>query len=175
MSDVRVGIAELATLFNVTEKAVRDWISAGLPTLVQGRQGRGHKTLIELRKAVAWYFRSQHEHLALVREKTRLAGVQARRGELAEARERGDLLDRAEAVRFWQSAVVALRQRLRSIPAQLAADVGTVETHRVLRAALTQAIDTALAEIASEPFAAQVAAQHVQAEAANDLRERSEG
>lgn len=88
MSDVK-DLSEIASIFAVTETAVRNWIAAGLPVVQRGtRGGARERTRISLQAAVAWYFKRNHERLELDRARTRLADEQARRLAM-DNRERG--------------------------------------------------------------------------------------
>lgn len=89
---------ELAELFGVAEKTIRAWTHAGMPVEVAGKRGRGvHRTMISLRKAVAWYFAENFERLALDRQRTRFAKAQADKTELENTARRGALVTTCRA------------------------------------------------------------------------------
>ena len=90
MSDTKT-TDELAGIFNVTPKTVRAWVDAGMPVLVEGKQGRGRKTQASLQAAVRWYFQTNFERLELDRARTRLANEQGLKESLANAQRRGQL------------------------------------------------------------------------------------
>jgi hypothetical protein len=59
-----------AELCGVTEKTIRSWINDGLPTMREGKPGRGAvKTIVDLAEVLRWYL----EQDALDAAKTRLA------------------------------------------------------------------------------------------------------
>lgn len=113
-------LEDIAQLFGVTEKAVRDWIGLGMPVEVRGKQGRGEKTQISLRSAVEWYFSENFEKLELDRQRTRLAEEQADKLALENAERRGELVE----LSIWQleleSFLSELRAALLSLPVKLA-------------------------------------------------------
>lgn len=81
LSDI-ISLQEAAGIFQVTEKALRDWIAQGMPVHSKGSRGGGKKrdkTTLDLREAVEWYFEDNYERLQLDRERTRLAAEQAQK------------------------------------------------------------------------------------------------
>lgn len=111
----------IAAIFRVTEKAVRGWVSVGLPILEKGSQGGArNKTRISLRAAVEWYFSENYERLELDRQRTRLAAEQADKQSLENAVTRGELLDASRIGDGVERAMVAFRERLRGLATKLA-------------------------------------------------------
>src|SRR6185295_927346 len=93
-------LGTFAALLRVTEKAVRDWIAAGMPVAKQGSRGGGKnrdKTKIDLQAAIGWYFRENYERMELERQRSDLAREQARRVSL-ENEEKAGLLVRADLI-----------------------------------------------------------------------------
>src|ERR1039458_2175052 len=66
-----------AAICRVTPQAVHGWVKAGMPVVRKGARGRSQKTLIDLQKAIEWYFGENYERLELDRQKTRLTSEQA--------------------------------------------------------------------------------------------------
>jgi len=111
---------EFAALFQVTEKAVRDWIAQGMPVEKKGKSGRGHKTTIDLQKAVAWYFSENYERLELDRQRTRHAAEQADKLALENAERRGDLGELSIWQKELEKFLGELRTALLGLPTKVA-------------------------------------------------------
>lgn len=85
MADL-LDVTELAAIFQVAEKTIRDWQAQGMPVAQAGSKGRGKKAKFLLRDAVEWYFDENYERLQLDRERTRLAAEQAQKIAIENAR-----------------------------------------------------------------------------------------
>ena len=116
-------LAQVAALFSVAEKTVRSWIAAGLPVEVQGKQGRGKKTQIDLRAAVDWYFRQDVERRELNRTRARLNRAMAENAELKAAAARGDLVSLRGIGREFGKLLAQIRTNALAIPAKLAPEL----------------------------------------------------
>lgn len=116
-------LQEFSQLFQVTEKAVRDWIKAGMPVASKGSRGGGKdrdKTQINLRDAAEWYFAENYERLELDRQRTRLASEQAQKIAI----ENAVRISEVGELKLWQQELEKLfgeiRAALLSLPTKLA-------------------------------------------------------
>lgn len=123
-----VDLDQIAALFSVSSKCVRDWISAGLPTEVLGKQGRGRKTQIDLRAAVDWYFRQDVERRELNRTRARLNRAMAENAELKAAASRGDLVSLAAIGREFGKLLAEIRTNALAIPSKLTPELEGLTT-----------------------------------------------
>ena len=108
----------VAAVFHVEPSTVRKWTQRGLPVVERGtRGGARRQTMIDLRAAVEWYFRTHHEQLELDRARTRLANEQANTAALRNAETQRDLVP-LEMVEAASSQLVAeIRRVAEAIPA----------------------------------------------------------
>lgn len=116
-------LQEFSQLFQVTEKAVRDWIKAGMPVASKGSRGGGKerdKTQINLRDAVEWYFEENYERLELDRQRTKLASEQAQKFAIENAVRVSELGE----LKVWQQELEQhygeIRAALLALPSKLA-------------------------------------------------------
>lgn len=142
---------QLAKVHGVTARNVRMWDQQGHP--------RNSNGTYDTAASIAWRIdRELHDGLNLEGERARLARAQSEKAELDLQVRRGTLLERAEVVRDGQALVVAMRARLRALPARLTPELSTPETYAKTRALISAAVDEALLEISDEKFATTVAA-----------------
>lgn len=139
---------QVAGMFRVTEKAVRDWIGAGMPVEILGTQGRGKKTAIDLEAAVRWYFEANFERLQLDRERAMLAAEQRETAALRNAQARGDLASIGELAKQFSDAVAVVHSVLLSIPAKEAPEIAPLNDANAIESRLRKAIYEALQQLA---------------------------
>jgi phage terminase Nu1 subunit (DNA packaging protein) len=135
---------EIAELFGVAEKTIRSWISAGLPVEVQGRQGRGQKTRLDLAGTVRWYHATHHEKHELDRTRARLNRAMAELAELRAGASRGDLVSLSAVGREFGALLSTVRTNALAIPAKLAPELEgqtTVERQATLEHAMNDLLD----------------------------------
>jgi hypothetical protein len=142
---------ELARVHGTTARTIRDWDAAGHPRNVDNTYSAA--------ASIKWRIdRELHDGLNLDAERARLARAQSEKAELDLRVRRGSLLERDEVIRDGQALVIAMRARLRALPARLAPTLSTPETYAAVRAQIAAGVDEALLEIADEKFASGVAA-----------------
>ena len=142
---------ELARVHGTTARTLRDWDGAGHPRNLDGSYCAS--------ASIAWRLdRELHGGLNLDAERARLARAQAEKSELDLALRKGSLLERGGVIRDGQALVIAMRARLRALPARLAPELSTPETYTAVRAAIAAGIDEALEEISDAKFTSGIAA-----------------
>jgi phage terminase Nu1 subunit (DNA packaging protein) len=138
---------KIARLFRVTEKAVRGWLSAGMPVHQLGTQGGARKkTRIKLEAAVEWYFKENFERLELDRQRSRLSSEQADKAALDNQERRGDLVSLKAIEREYAGVFTEIRINALAIPSKLAPEVtglGTAEIKAALERAIFELLDRA--------------------------------
>ena len=143
---------ELARVHGTTARTLRDWDGAGHPRNLDGSYCAS--------ASIAWRLdRELHGGLNLDGERARLARAQAEKSELDLQLRKGSLLERGSVIRDGQALVIAMRARLRALPARLAPELSTQETYPAVRAMIAAGVDEALEEISDEKFASGVAAK----------------
>ena len=141
----------LASVHGVTARSIRGWDNDGHPRNTDGTYSA--------KASIAWRIdRELHGGLNLNGERARLARVQSEKAELELAVRRGTLLERSDVIRDGQMLVVAMRARMRAIPARLTPELSTPETYARVRALIAGAVDEALLEVSDDKFASAVAA-----------------
>lgn len=138
---------QIAGIFRVTEKAIRDWIRAGMPVEVLGAQGRGKKTAIKLESAVRWYFQTNHEGLELDRKRAALADEQRETAALRNAEARGDLASISAMAKQFSDAVAVAQALLLSIPTKEAPALAPLTDANAIESRLRKAIYEALQQL----------------------------
>lgn len=143
-------LQEIADLFHVSTKTVRDWAAQGMPVHSQGRRGGGEqrlRTMFDLRAVTEWYFRVNFERLELDRQRARLASEQAQKLHVENAAR----LAAVGEFEIWQAAVAplfaAIRAALRAFPARVAPRVSGDVNQR--EACLEAAVTATLRELAA--------------------------
>src|ERR1019366_6063675 len=141
---------ELARVHGTTARTLRDWDGAGQPRNLDGTYCAS--------ASIAWRLdRELHGGLNLDGERARLARAQSEKSELDLQLRKGSLLERGSVIRDGQALVIAMRARLRALPARLAPEPSTPETYATVRAVIAAGIDEGLEEISNEKFASGIA------------------
>jgi phage terminase Nu1 subunit (DNA packaging protein) len=143
---IPVTLAVAAELAKVTEKTLRSWIAAGMPVLRQGKQGRGAKTIVDLRDVL----RTAMEQDALDLARTRQHSAQADKLEMENAVRRGDLADVNDVRHAWAELVLALRAKLLTMPTKLATQLTNVSDPNIVATRLRSEVNAALLELAND-------------------------
>ena len=153
-------IDQLCGIFRVTDKAIRDWISAGMPVEVLGSQGRGKKTAINLEAAVRWYFETNHERLQLDRERAALAAEQRETAALKNAESRRDLASISEIAKQFGDMVASAQALLLSIPVKEAQAIAPLTDANAIESRLRKAITEALQQLADYGSSGAIESRH---------------
>jgi phage terminase Nu1 subunit (DNA packaging protein) len=143
---VPVSVDRIASIFDVTEKTVRSWIRAGLPTIKPGGKGKGNGALLDLAEVVVWYLAEN----ALDVAKTRLATAQAEKHEMENDLRRGELADVVAVKKSWGDMVLAFRAKMLSLPMKLSPRLTNVADPSVISTHLRREIGAALTELAND-------------------------
>jgi phage terminase Nu1 subunit (DNA packaging protein) len=115
---------QVAAIFCVSEKCVRDWANAGMPVAQAGsRGGRRIKTQLDLFQVVRWYFKENHERRELDRTRARLNRAMSELAELKAAASRGDLVSLRGIGREFGKLLAEVRTNALAIPAKLAPEL----------------------------------------------------
>lgn len=149
---LKLEIGTFAALLRVTEKAVRDWIAAGMPVANQGSRGGGKnrdKTLIDLQAAIGWYFRENYERMELERQRSDLAREQARKVALENAERSTVLVRAAPLAKAFADAASSAQAALLSIPTKEAPMLASLTDPNAIEQRLTVAINDALVELSA--------------------------
>ena len=140
-------VGEVAGIFRVTEKTVRDWTSQGMPVAQAGGKGRGKKARYDLRACVEWYFEDNYERLELDRQRTRLAAEQAQKIAIENAVRTGAVGE----LDIWQTELEQLLSEIRAallaMPTKEAPQLGGDVNQRKDR--LEQAVHEILRKLAA--------------------------
>lgn len=132
--------SEIAALFSVTTRAVRDWAEEGIPRNADGTYPGP--------AVVAWYCaREGGSLLDYTAERARLAKAQADKTEIENAVRCGDLSVTARIVEWYGGMVADAKNRLLQIPDAIGQQLDP-ETARRVVAHARQLIHEALAELA---------------------------
>lgn len=153
-------IDELCGLFRVTDKAIRDWIRAGMPVEVIGSQGRGKKTAVNLKAAVRWYFETNYERLELDRERAALAREQRETAAIKNAESRGDLASITELAKQFSDAAGVAQALLLSIPTKEAPALAPLTDANAIEARLRKAVYEALQQLSEYGSAREIESRH---------------
>lgn len=164
---------ETAEFFEVSVPTLRDWIAGGCPVVEEGGQGRPYK--LDLRQVHKWRLerneaarRQAEERVAADAQlKLELLGadslvvqantpslsgrahselVRAELDRIALAERRGELVKAADVEATLREAFAACRDRLRTMPDQLAQRLGLADA---IADAMLAEVDAALAELAA--------------------------
>lgn len=114
---------QLAELFSVTPRTIRDWHAEGIPRLEDGNYDGS--------ACIVWYTDKEGE---FADQRQRLAAAQAEKAEAENAIRRGELADTSAVAAMWIEMIASARAKLLSMPTKLGpqlanvADVGTIAT-----------------------------------------------
>jgi phage terminase Nu1 subunit (DNA packaging protein) len=111
---------EIAGIFRVTERAVRQWIEQGMPTTSATASGRGMRYTLDLAACAEWYFQRNGERFALVRAQTRLASEQADKTRMDNEVRQADLAEMSVITRVVNALVGRVKKKLTALPRRLA-------------------------------------------------------
>jgi len=136
----------LASIFNVTVRAVAHWSNAGCPRHADGT--------FDPAKVYQWRLDHAIEGggLNLNAQKARLARAQAERAELDLQERRGELLERSSVQANVRGICAAARDRLLGIPERAAPIVVTLSTAAEVFAHFTTTVATALDSLQTREF-----------------------
>lgn len=127
---------QLAELFGVTPRSIRDWHSEGLPRLEDGNY--------DGTACIAWYTDRDGE---FADQRQRLAAAQAEKAEAENAVRRGELADMNTVVAAWTEMIASARAKLLSIPTKLGPQLANVSDVGVIAALIRVEVYAALAEL----------------------------
>lgn len=128
---------ELAELFNVTPRTIRDWHSEGLPRLEGGNYDGS--------ACVAWYADKDSE---FADQRQRLAAAQAEKAEAENAIRRGELADTKDVAVKWIGMIASARAKILSLPTKLGPQLANVADVGIIAGLIRAECYAALAELA---------------------------
>lgn len=128
---------QLAELFSVTPRSIRDWHSEGLPRLEDGNYDGS--------ACVAWYTDRDGE---FADQRQRLAAAQAEKAEAENAVRRGDLADTAVVAVAWIGMIASARAKILAMPGKLGPQVATNSDAAACAALIRTEAYAALSELA---------------------------
>lgn len=111
---------QIAGIFRVTERAVRQWIEQGCPTTSSTPSGRGVRYTLDLGGVVNWYFDRHHESLELDRARTQLASEQAKKVRMDNETRRADLAEMPMIAMVLRALQRQATKQLMALPRKLA-------------------------------------------------------
>lgn len=131
--------AQIAALFSVAPRTVREWHEKGLPRRPNGTYDGP--------ECVAWYVNYvTGDDLDLNRERARLAAAQATKTELAIAESRAELLPRSRVLADVGEYINACRKRLTNLPSTIGQHLDP-DTARRVEPIIRERIHEAVAEL----------------------------
>ena len=143
---VATSLQEIADLFSVSLQAVKQWRIEDPPMPGEGRQGRPGR--YDIKEVIAWRWnkvRPANTTAERLRQQDiELGEIKIERQRLELAKEKGELLDRADVERWAAVTFVTLRESCMAIPEAIATSapfairaLAREEADRVIRGALT--------------------------------------
>lgn len=148
---------QLAELFSVTPRSIRDWHSEGLPRLEDGNYDGS--------ACVAWYTDRDGE---FADQRQRLAAAQAEKAEAENAVRRSELADTAVVAAAWIEMIASARAKLLSLPTKLGPQLANVADVGAIAALIRVEVYAALAELAEPESTARQSGSRVGAAAGSD-------
>jgi phage terminase Nu1 subunit (DNA packaging protein) len=152
---------DLAAILGVSERSLTSWSKKGMPIVHEGE--RGEENQYDTAAVIRWMV--EREAMKARQAETpndRLARRKAEEIELRLAEKRGESIPAGEIGPAWTGFVIASRQALRSMAADLAPALALLEGADPMRDLLEESIDEALRNLAAteddEPGAAPPAA-----------------
>lgn len=142
---IPVTLITAAEIAKVTEKTLRTWIAAGMRVLQEGAQGRGKKTIVDLRDVL----RTATEQDALDIARTRRESAQADKIEMENAERRRDLARISTMTQAFADAVVTAQALLLAIPTKEARSLAALNDANAIEHRLRTAIGDALRQLAA--------------------------
>jgi phage terminase Nu1 subunit (DNA packaging protein) len=143
-------VVEVASCFRVTSQSVHQWIKGGMPVAVQGAQGRGKKTQLDLEAVGRWYFETNFQRLQLDRARTSLANEQSATQALRNAERRGDVCLTSDAAAVVNYLCASIVRQLESLPSRVVALLGSATDLEAKRAVILEEIRTIRSAVADE-------------------------
>ncbi|HYE70588.1 MAG TPA: hypothetical protein VD932_03595 [Aquabacterium sp.] len=168
-------IEQLCGIFRVTDKAIRNWAGAGMPVEIQGKQGRGSRTLFKLEDCVRWYFETNHERLELDRQRAALSAEQRETAALRNAEARRDLASISEIAKQFSDAVGVAQALLLAIPVKEAPALAPLTDANAIESRLRKAIHGALQQLAEYGSAAAIESRHRSSRRNGSVRSAADG
>ena len=132
--------SQIAALFNVAPRTVREWGEKGLPRNADGTYNG--------RECVAWYVAYvSGDDLDLNRERARLAKAQADKTEQENEVRRGELIPTEAVLQQWTDVLAAVRAKLLAMPSKLGPQLTNVSDAAIVAAAIKSVVYEALGEL----------------------------
>jgi phage terminase Nu1 subunit (DNA packaging protein) len=140
---------DLAEILGVSERSLTFWQKSGLPILREGE--RGEENAYDTAAVVKWMLeRAAARARRAATPRDRLASRQAELIELQLAEKRGESITASAIKPAYIAKVVASRQALRAMAADLAPALALLDGPDAMRDLLEEAIDDALRNLAAD-------------------------
>jgi phage terminase Nu1 subunit (DNA packaging protein) len=128
---------QIAELFAVTPRSIRDWHAEGFPRLETGNYDGA--------ACVAWFASRDGE---FADQRQRLAAAQAEKAEAENAIRRGELLQASDVGSAWSEMIAAARAKFLSMPTKLGPQIANVGDVGRIAEIIRAEVHEALAELA---------------------------
>jgi phage terminase Nu1 subunit (DNA packaging protein) len=142
-------LSEIASIFRVTPRAVRQWLDAGMPVVKRAARGEQCESVMDFEQAARWYFATHSAQLELMRQQAALARERAEGAAMQNAEARSDLASIEEIARQFSNLVKFAEQTLLAIPARVAPAIAKTSNAAVIEALLRDEIHARLHELAN--------------------------
>ena len=130
---------ELANVFRVTSRTIRQWRAEGMPSELQDHSGNECR----LSKVLEWYIKRRVGN-ELTFEKTRLLSAQAYKTELECRMLKLELLETSAVENTWATIRNQFQQKVRKVPERVPPSIlethNLIDTKQQLRELLAQAL-----------------------------------
>ena len=131
---------ELANVFGVTSRTIRQWRAEGMPVKLKDHSGNDYRLL----EVLEWYIKRRAGN-ELTFEKTRLLSAQAYKTELECRMLKLELLETSEVQNIWATIRNEFQQKISQIPEQIPTSIlkitNLVDAKQQLRELFTQALE----------------------------------
>lgn len=139
---------DLAAIFDVTDRTIRNWDVEGLPG-----NGEGRSRVYDWRLVLPWYVArvsGSQPGSEPITDKGREQKAKADIAEIEAAQLAGRTLDRAEATAAWSAFLGRLRESARGIPHRAAPKVEPGMILAEIEAVIAQEVDQTLRDVVAE-------------------------
>jgi len=131
---------ELANVFGVTSRTIRQWRVEGMPAELQDHSGNEYRLL----EVLEWYIKRRVGN-EFTFEKTRLLSAQAYKTELECRMLKLELLETSEVQNIWATIRNQFQQKVRKVPERVPPSIlktsNLIDTKQQLRQLFAQALE----------------------------------
>lgn len=138
---------DLAELLGISEVTLTAWQKAGMP--MGPRAARGEPNEYDSEKVIRWWIKREVQKASDEQPRDRRDRLQADEIEHRLKEKRGELIPAAAIRPAWIAQVVAARQAIRAVPAEVAPAVLMLRSEDEVRDFLEERLDDALTKLAA--------------------------